>query len=599
MIATVKLYRLIRTISLLIILLSGFFLMSIPAMAYTKPDGVTQTATPYLMPSPTMFLVTLTPTPIIAPSPTFDLVRLDKPVVGDQPSQLEEGILVYWGTCMACHGDGGQGLTEEWRDSFGEDRNCWTSKCHASDHPPYGFEIPHVVPPLAGEGNLSRFVNARQLYEYNLENMPWWDPGSLTREKALAITAHLLRLNDRFPDYMVLTKANASFLSVQYVLAELPTIKRPWKILLSVSLLMAAIGISAQSILQSNGKRPNFILHLHPPTIPAVQSRYRYTLGAGGLAVFLCVILLVTGLLEMYYYVPSVERAATSVQEITFLVPHGSLVRNLHFWSAQALAIIAAIHLLRVIFTGAYTKPRRFNYLLGLALFVIVLLLDFTGYVLRWDEGIRWALIAGTNLLGSVPKIGDGLVRFVSGNLEPGPAMLIRFYAWHIFGLAILGGIVLIWHLFRVRRDGGIAVPHPLRRTDTTRISRTELLRREVIAMLVAGGVLVLLATYLQAPIAQTMNVLLASPSESQAPWFFLWVQELLKLGDPFVWGIGAPLVILVLLALIPYLLPRVDESELGSWFPRSGRAAQVLVSILITGIITLSILAKLPNLLP
>lgn len=591
--------RFIPTLGLLLISLSGFFLLAVPAAASPALDGVTQTATAFVTPSPTMYLVTLTPSPTLAPTPTFDLKRLDKPPVNDPPSQLDEGKLIYWSVCMACHGDTGQGLTDAWRDSFGEDRDCWTSKCHASNHPPQGFEFPKLVPSLSGEGRLLRFVNASQLYKYNLAKMPWWDPGSLTREKALAVTAFLLEMNGRLPEGLVLTAANGEFIPIQYTVGEPPAQNNLWKFLLAGALLLAAVGIGLQSIQTRNGTRPSFILHLHPPSIPALQSRLRYTLGAGGLAVFLCLVLLVTGLLEMYYYIPSVERAAASVQEITFLVPFGGLVRNLHFWSAQALAIVAAVHLLRVVLTGAYAKPRRFNYLLGLGLFVIVLLLDFTGYVLRWDEGIRWALIAGTNLLGSVPKIGAGLVRFVSGNTEPGPAMLIRFYAWHLFGLAILGGIVMIWHLFRVRRDGGIAAPPASIRTDTTRISRSELLRREVIVMLIAGGALLLIATFLPAPIEQPMSTTLVSLAESRAPWFFLWVQELLKLGDPFLWGIATPLIVLALLALIPYFFPRLSESELGRWFPRSGRAAQLSIIILVVAIIALTILAIQPVITP
>jgi len=594
--------RFFRPYGLFLILLGGFCLL-----AFFSPTAGA---------APAFDSGTLTPT--LAPTPTFDLSRLDRPLVNDPPSQLDEGKLIFWSVCMACHGDTGQGLTDAWRDSFGEDRDCWTSKCHASNHPPQGFEFPRLVPSLAGEGRLLRFVNAKQLYEYNLAKMPWWNPGSLTEAKALAVTATLLELNGRFPKGVTLTAANAEFIPVQYA-AEPPAKELPWKILLAGAFLLAAAGIGLQSSLPRGAARPSFVLHLHPPSIPALQSRFRYTLGAGGLAVFLCLVLLVTGLLEMYYYIPSVERAAQSVQEIAFLVPFGGLVRNLHFWSAQALAVIATVHLLRVIFTGAYARPRRFNYLLGLGLFVIALLLDFTGYVLRWDEGIRWALIAGTNLLASVPKIGEALVRFVSGNLEPGPAMLIRFYAWHIFGLVLPGGILLVWHLFRVRRDGGIAAPpahiQSLETLDSAsvrtakfpdfasapRIPRTELLRREVIAMLIAGGILLLVATFLPAPIAQPMNASLISLTESRAPWFFLWVQELLKLGDPFVWGIAVPLGVLALLAIIPYIFPRASrsESELGRWFPRSGRAAQLVVLLLVVTILTLTILATLPNTLP
>ncbi len=571
-------------------------LLTIPAAASPALDSATATVTPaiFVTPSPTMYLVTLTPTPTIAPTPTFDVSRLNKPIVDEPPSQLDEGLLVYWGVCMACHGDTGQGLIDAWRDSFGEDRDCWTSKCHASNHPPQGFEFPRIVPALTGTGTLLRFVNAEQLYRYNLANMPWWDPGSLTKEKALAVTAYLLKMNGKLPEGVTLTAANGHFIPIQYAVKEPPTQNNLWKFLLAGALILAGVGIGIQSVQPRTGKRPSFILHLHPPTIPALQARFRYTLGAGGLAVFLCLVLLVTGLLEMYYYIPSVERAAATIQEITFLVPYGGLVRSLHFWSAQALVMAAAIHLLRVVFTGAFTKPRRFNYLLGLGLFVIVLLLDFTGYVLRWDEGIRWALIAGTNLLGSVPKIGEGLVRFVSGNLEPGPAMLIRFYAWHLFGLAILGGILMIWHLFRVRRDGGIAaaVAQIGNLRNNERISRAELLRREVVAMLVAGGILLLFSTFIPAPIEQPMSSTLVSLAESRAPWFFLWVQELLKIGDPFLWGVAAPLIVLLMLGLIPCIFPRVHESEIGRWFPRSGRAAQLFLAILLLTIITLTILA-------
>ena len=107
--------------------------------------------------------------------------------------------------------------------------------------------------------------------------------------------------------------------------------------------------------------RPNFFHHLHPPTIPAAQSRWRYTLGAGGTGVFLLAVVGASGILEMFYYVPTPDQAALSIQTISYLVPFGGFVRNLHFWSAQFLVIVAAVHLARVIFTGAYAPPRAFN----------------------------------------------------------------------------------------------------------------------------------------------------------------------------------------------------------------------------------------------
>lgn len=339
--------------------------------------------------------------------------------------------------------------------------------------------------------------------------------------------------------------------------------------------------------------RPSFFHHLHPPTIPAEQARWRYTLGAGGGAVFLLLVVIVTGALEMFYYVPTPEQAATSVQTITFLVPLGSLIRNLHFWSAQALIIVVVLHLMRVILTGAYAPPRRFNYLLGLSLLVLCLLLNFTGYALRWDEGVRWAIIAGTNLLSSIPFLGQTLYGIVVGASQPGAATISRFYAWHIFGLLLLLIIFTVWHLFRVRRDGGIAVPPPELRLSNERISRFELVRREIIAGLLITASLIVVATIFPAPLGPQMidlNHSATSVPDARAPWFFLWVQQLLKYGDPFWMGIVIPLSVLAVFIAIPFLFPLPRPEELGRWFPRSNRLAQVTALLLLAIILALSL---------
>lgn len=345
--------------------------------------------------------------------------------------------------------------------------------------------------------------------------------------------------------------------------------------------------------------RPNFFHHIHPPTIPAAQARWRYTLGAGGTAIFLMLILVVTGALEMFYYIPTTNDAALSIQTITYLVPFGGLIRNLHFWSAQLLIIVSAVHLLRVVFTGAYMPPRRFNYLLGLALFVFSILLNFTGYILRWDTGIQWALVVGTNLIKTIPLFGNNLYQILVGGTEPGPATLIRFYAWHIFGLTLLAAFLTGWHAFRVRRDGGIALPPPSLRTDKERITRFELARREVAAMLLITAALIILSVFSPAPIAAPipasafLRLSVLESVDNRAPWFFLWVQQMLKWGDPFLWGVLVPLVILLILVLIPYVFPKPLESELGRWFPKSNRLAQQTLGAIALIVILLTLLAN------
>jgi quinol-cytochrome oxidoreductase complex cytochrome b subunit/mono/diheme cytochrome c family protein len=547
---------------------------------------------------------TFTPTP--QATPTFDVQRLAKPEIADDHSeQLRKGSVIYWGVCMACHGDIGQGLTEEWRDAYGpQDRNCWQKGCHGTDHPPHGFHIPKnlIIPGVAGSANLTRFKNAQELHDFILANMPWWDPGQLTDEEAWQTTSYILNLHDVMPVRFDLTDTNASAIRTQHAVPQ-PSDDRPAILTLTGILALAAIGMIAQDLRKHNVRlpeRPNFFHHLHPPTVPAIQARLRYTLGAGGLAVFLCVVLLITGILEMFYYIPTPEHAAVSVEVITSLVPFGALIRNLHFWAAQALMIVMSIHLLRVVLTGAYARHRRLNYLIGLGMLVLVLLLDFTGYVLRWDEGIRWALIVGTNLLKTIPWVGDALYQLAVGGPEPGLSSLERFYTWHIFVLT-LGMIILgAWHIFRVRRDGGVAVPPPDQRQSNVRISRFDLARREVLLMLIAAVILLVIATLFPAPIerpiTQTTVDMGVNDHNARAPWFFLWVQQLLKLGDAFAWGVLAPVLLLLFLAALPYILPQSQENEFGRWFPRGNRFAQILIVIVTLTLILLTILAILPT---
>jgi quinol-cytochrome oxidoreductase complex cytochrome b subunit len=267
----------------------------------------------------------------------------------------------------------------------------------------------------------------------------------------------------------------------------------------------------------------------------------------------------------------------------------------MHYWSAQLLLVVSGIHLIRVVFTGSYARPRSFNYLLGLGLFVLVILLDFTGYVLRWDTGIQWVLVVGTNLLKTIPWIGNFLYQAMIGGTTPGSATLVRFYSWHVFGLMLLAAILMIWHVFRVRRDGGIAVPPPSQRVETRRISRRELVRREVVAMLLTGSSLLALSALFPAPISAGIKEITTLSGDATAPWFFLWVQQMLTWGDPFFWGVLVPVLILVVIGLIPYVFPKPVSQEFGRWFPPSNRLAQIVLAMIILVVTLLSLFALQP----
>ena len=327
--------------------------------------------------------------------------------------------------------------------------------------------------------------------------------------------------------------------------------------------------------------RPNFFEHLHPPSIPEPQARFRYTFGLGGLSAFFFLVVSLSGALLLFYYSPSSQQANASIQLLQYHVPLGWLIRGLHFWSGQALVVTTGLHLLRVALTGGHRGRRRFNWLLGLGLLILILGLDFSGYGLRWDASIGWALLVGTNLLRQVPVFGEALYRWAVGGQGLGEATVLRLFGWHVFGLMLPAVALVVWHLFRVRRDGGIAHAPPSGDEPAPRLPRRELVRRELLAMLLAGSAMLIVAA-LAAPALDGPLDPAALSTEVHAPWFFLWIQELLRMGDPLWLGVALPLAALALLVLLPYAIDR--GTILGRWLPRDGRPAQILALALALG---------------
>lgn len=148
-----------------------------------------------------------------SPEPTED--RLAAPIMPENPTQADLGAEVYYQNCMSCHGDRGQGLTDEWREAWPpEDKNCWQAKCHAANHPSGGFELVRYVPPVVGEGLLERYQNAALLQGYISARMPWERPGRLTEDEYWQVTSFLLRANGLNQDQEPLGSQNAAGISL-------------------------------------------------------------------------------------------------------------------------------------------------------------------------------------------------------------------------------------------------------------------------------------------------------------------------------------------------------------------------------------------------
>ncbi len=201
----------------------------------------------------------------------------------------------------------------------------------------------------------------------------------------------------------------------------------------------------------------NIFFHLHPVKVSRKSIKPTYTWGLGVLATVMFIVLTVTGVLIMFYYVPSTEMAYRNIVELQTKVPYGQLMRNMHRWAAHGMVLIVVLHMVRVFYTGAYKPPREFNWIVGVVLLLITLGASFTGYLLPWDQLSYWAITVGTNMAGYTPVIGSQVQLMMLGSFEVGQNALTRFYALHVAVIPLaLAGLISL-HVWRVRKDGGLA----------------------------------------------------------------------------------------------------------------------------------------------
>ena len=202
----------------------------------------------------------------------------------------------------------------------------------------------------------------------------------------------------------------------------------------------------------------NFFLHIFPVKVRQHAVKVRYSFCLGGITLLLFIILTVTGVLLMFYYVPSTERAYQSMKDLEFTVSFGLLLRNMHRWGAHGMVIAVFLHMCRVFYTGSYKPPREFNWVIGVILLLVTLFLSFSGYLLPWDQLSFWAITIGTTIATYAP-MGD-LQKFIMlGGNSVDQGALIRFYVAHVFLLPLIATVLIGLHFWRIRKDGGMSGP--------------------------------------------------------------------------------------------------------------------------------------------
>src|SRR5579872_745850 len=194
------------------------------------------------------------------------------------------------------------------------------------------------------------------------------------------------------------------------------TTTSPWKTLITLpeniwhSIFRNPLPIS--DLGRASTSFTNFFLHVHPVKVHRHSLRATYTWGLGLISFFLFLILAVSGVLLMFYYVPSTSQAYDRMLDLRGTVAFGIFLRNMHRWAAHGMVAAVFLHLCRVFLTGAYKRPREFNWVLGVVLFLLTLFASFTGYLLPWDQLAFWAITVGTSIAGYAPVFGKE-VRFL------------------------------------------------------------------------------------------------------------------------------------------------------------------------------------------
>jgi quinol-cytochrome oxidoreductase complex cytochrome b subunit len=177
-----------------------------------------------------------------------------------------------------------------------------------------------------------------------------------------------------------------------------------------------------------------------------------FTLGSASL--FLFALQAATGIFLSVYYVPTPDHAYESIEYIMNDVTFGWLIRGIHHWGASLMVLVVFIHMLRVFYYGAYKYPREFTWITGVFLLLCTLGMGFTGYLLPWNQRAYWATTVGTRIVGTVPFIGDFLLKVLRGGSDLSAVTLARFFSVHIWWLPACLALLIGIHLFMVVRLG-------------------------------------------------------------------------------------------------------------------------------------------------
>jgi quinol-cytochrome oxidoreductase complex cytochrome b subunit len=319
--------------------------------------------------------------------------------------------------------------------------------------------------------------------------------------------------------------------------------------------------------------RPTYYHNLVTPLYPEFR--------LGWLSVYFMVFETITGVILMLFYTPSPFQAFENMLNILSNVPLGLFMRDLHRFGAEGMVLVVALHMLRTYLTGNYKKPRQFTWFTGVILLLATLFLSFSGYLLPWDQLSLWAVTIGASMVEAIPTpppldaLGEQLFgdryfigTFVNNIVRGGPQFnangLLRWYLVHVLGLPLVCFIFIGVHYYKVVLHGHSLPPEAEKVGEDTakRVpldQRTyfmpDVITRELFYVALITFICVFAVTLggFHAPLEPHADPLI-TPLHTTAPWYFLWLQGMLKIGDKVFWGLIAPGIIFQTLFILPYI---------------------------------------------
>jgi len=311
----------------------------------------------------------------------------------------------------------------------------------------------------------------------------------------------------------------------------------------------------------------------------------------GGMTLFFFIVQVVTGILLMLYYRPSADEAFESVEFIMTTVPFGWLIRSLHSWSANLMVFFAFVHLITAFFMKAYRKPREITWLTGGLLLFLSMAFGFSGYLLPWNQLAFFATKVGTDIAGSVPLVGELVLRFLRGGDHVTGGTLSRFYGWHVAILPAITTVVLGLHLLLVQVQGMSIPPGAAGKTR----GRSQMpffphfLLRDLFAWTLALALLATLAALFPWELGEKADPFAPAYRDIKPEWYFMFMFETLKVvpGGEFA-GLeyeAIPIIGFGLLGLVLLLVPFLDRDTTGKAVSRAFSLAGVLALVYVVAL--------------